>query len=73
MCLLGTGIAAKGKIGEGLPVAVAYGLGITFLYWIFHSFCMSLGYGEMLPPILAVWIANFVFMCVGLYLLLSAE
>jgi len=73
MCFLGTGIAAKGKIGEGLPAAVAYGMVITFLYWVFYSFCMSLGYGEMLPPYVAAWIANFVFLCIGAYLLLSAE
>jgi lipopolysaccharide export system permease protein len=73
MCLVGTGIAARGNIREGLPVSISYGIGITFLYWIFYSFCVSLGYGEMLPPIIAVWIANFVFLCVGILLLLNAE
>lgn len=73
MCLVGTGIALKGKVREGLPVAVAYGIGIAFLYWVFYSFCISLGYGEMLPPAAAAWVANLVFLCFGLYTLLGAE
>jgi len=73
MSLLGTGIAAGGNIREGMPVSIAYGIGITFLYWIFYSFCLSLGYGEMLPPIIAVWLANLVFSCAGVLLLLNSQ
>jgi len=73
MCLLGTGIAIKGKVREGLPVAIAYGIGVAFLYWVFYSFCVALGYGEMLPPAVAAWTANVVFLSFGLYTLLSAE
>ena len=73
MSLLGTGVALKGKLREGLPVAIAYGIGIAFLYWIFYSFCVSLGYGKMLPTMAAPWVANLVFLSFGLYLLLSAE
>lgn len=73
MCLVGTGIAARGKIGKGLPASIALGIGTAFLYWIFYSFCLSLGYGEMLPPIIAAWTANLVFLCVGLVTLQYAE
>jgi len=73
MCMVGAGIALRGRIKEGLPVSIAYGLGTAFLYWIFYSFCMSLGYGKMLPPVIAAWTANFVFLCFGVFLLLNAE
>ncbi|MEA3429334.1 MAG: LptF/LptG family permease, partial [Thermodesulfobacteriota bacterium] len=73
MCMIGTGIAVRGKIKEGLPVIIACGIGIAFLYWIFYSFCISLGYGEMLPPVIAAWAANLIFLCFGALILLNAE
>ena len=66
-------IAFRGKMKEGLPVSIAYGIGIAFLYWIFYSFCVSLGYGEMLPPIIAAWTANFIFLAFAVFILLNAE
>lgn len=73
MCLVGTGVGGRGKIKESLSVSVCYGIGIVFLYWIFYSFCLSLGYGEMLPPFIAAWTANFILLCFGLFALLNAE
>jgi len=73
MCLVGTGIAARGKTKDGLPVSIAYGIGIAFLYWVFYSFCLSLGYGEMLPPLVAAWTSNLVFFFFGALTLLNAE
>lgn len=73
MCMIGVGIALKVRMKEGLVIGVAYGLGAAFLYWIFYSFCLSLGYGEMLPPIVSAWAANFIFGCFGAYLLLNAD
>jgi len=73
LCIIGVGIAIRKKMKERLPVSIAYGIGITFLYWVFHSFCMSLGYGEMLPPVIAAWTANFMFMCFAAFNLLNVE
>ena len=73
MCMVGTGIGARGKIKEGMPVVIAYGIGTAFLYWIFYSFCLSLGYGEMLPAGIAAWTANLAFFCFGAVTLLNAE
>ena len=58
---------------KGLPVIIALGIGTAFLYWIFYSFCLSLGYGEMLPPAIAAWTANLVFLCFSLITLQYAE
>ncbi len=73
MCIVGTGMAVREKIKSGLPMGITYGLGTAFLYWVSYSFCVSLGYGGVLPPFLAVWTANFVFLCLGFFLLLNAE
>jgi len=70
MCMVGTGVAIRDKAKESLSVSVFYGICITFLYWIFYSFCLSLGYGEMLHPIMAAWVANVVFFCFGVFVLL---
>jgi len=71
MCIVGAGIAVRGKAGRGLPAGIAYGIGVAFAYWIFYSFCVSLGYGEMLPPVAATWTANIVFLCFGVFNLLN--
>lgn len=72
MCLVGTGVGGRGKIRESLAVSICFGIGIAFFFWIFYSFCLSLGYGEMLPPFVAAWSANFVFLCFGLFAILNA-
>ncbi|HGY10901.1 MAG TPA: LPS export ABC transporter permease LptG [Desulfobacterales bacterium] len=73
VCIIGAGIAFKRKIKEGLPVNVVCGIGIGFFYWILHGLCVSLGYGEMLPPIVAAWSANLIFSCFGIVILLNAD
>lgn len=65
MCLVGTGIAVKGRLKEGIPIIIAYGLGIAFLYWVAFSLFISFGYGGMLHPVLAAWMANIIFLCIG--------
>jgi lipopolysaccharide export system permease protein len=71
MSLVGAGIGVKKYIREGLPVGVAYGIGIAFLYWVFFSFTMSLGYGGLIPPMIAAWVPNVVFSAWGAYLSLN--
>ncbi|MGA8178692.1 MAG: LPS export ABC transporter permease LptG [Desulfobacterales bacterium] len=73
MCMIGTGLSTRGKMKEGMPVVIAYGIGTAFIYWIFYSFCLSLGYGEMLPPAVAAWTANVAFFCFGALTLLNAD
>ena len=73
VCLIGAGITV-GKINRrGLSVDIALGIVVIFLYWISHSFCMSLGYGGMLPPVIAAWMSNFIFGCFAIFNLLNAE
>jgi lipopolysaccharide export system permease protein len=72
MGAVGVGIAANRKTGSSLPGALAIGIGAAFLYWILHSFCISLGRGEVLPPVVAAWTANFVFSCLGAILVQGA-
>jgi len=73
MTLMGAGLAAGGKIGSGMAISIIYGIGIAFLYWIFHSFCMSLGYAGKLPPFIGAWAVNFISLCAAVFLLVNAD
>ncbi len=73
MSLMGAGLAARGKIREGLAISITYGIGIAFFYWIAFSFCVSLGYAGMLPPFVAAWGVNTIFVCFAAFLLLNAD
>ncbi len=73
MALAGLGIAVRAGLREGLPMSITFGIGTAFFYWIFFSLTMSLGYGGRLPPWLAAWCANLVFLCLGGLALMGAE
>jgi len=63
MSLFGSGLALKGSTKDGIVISFAYGIVTAFIYWSFYSFCISLGYGNILPPAVAAWIANLLFFC----------
>ena len=73
VCLIGVGITVGRITRHGLSVNIALGIIVMFLYWIAHSFCISLGYGGMLPPVIAAWMSNFIFACLAVFNLLNAE
>jgi lipopolysaccharide export system permease protein len=73
LCVIGTGITLRKNTMRGISVTIIYGIGVVFIYWISHSFCLSLGYGGILSPIIAAWISNFIFACFGGFNLLNAE
>ena len=73
MSLVGTGVAFWRKKKEGLAGSIVYGIGMAFLYWTLHSFCLSLGYGGKLPPVIAAWLTNVLFFFVGSLALLNAN
>ncbi len=73
VCIIGVGIAVKRKGREGLSASIAYGAVMVFLYWVLHSFCLSLGYGGLLPPLVAAWISNIIFSCYAVLNLINAE
>jgi lipopolysaccharide export system permease protein len=73
VCLIGSGLALKRGFKEHLPAAVISGIATAFLYWVLHSFSLSLGYAQMLPPLAAAWLANFVFLCAAVINLLHID
>ncbi|MBN1880985.1 MAG: LPS export ABC transporter permease LptG [Deltaproteobacteria bacterium] len=62
-------IGRRGGISASVVVAFA----IAFLYWVTYSICVSLGNAGTLPPILAAWTANILFIIGGSYMFLSVR
>ena len=73
MSIVGTGLALWRKKKEGFASSIVYGIGMAFLYWTLYSFCLSLGYGGILPPMIAAWLTNVIFACLGTLMLLNTS
>jgi lipopolysaccharide export system permease protein len=73
LSVIGMGLATRTSAKESLPIKISYGLGIAFCYWIAHSFFVSLGYGEMIPPLVATWITNLLFAAIGVAIFLWSD
>ena len=73
MVIVGSSLAFWRRRKEGLAGSIFYGLGMAFLYWTLYSFCLSLGYGGILPPVIAAWLTNFIFGCAGAVMLLKTD
>lgn len=69
-----TGIPiAIGLKKGGTPVAVSVGMGICFAYLLVLGFSRSLGLSGSLPPFLSAWIGTFIFLLLGIYLMMQIE
>ncbi len=73
MCISATGIAVRRKMRDKLSLIIASGIGMMFIFYGFYYFCLSLGNGGVLPPLVAAWLANLILLCFSFYLLLTAE
>jgi len=54
-------------MGIGIAIAIAVG------YWMVHSVSLALAQADLLPPVLAAWIANIVFAGLGVALYLNVR
>ncbi len=73
MALTGAATGMRSYVKENLPKAIAIGVVIAFMYWIMYGFCISMGYGSILPPVISAWVANLFFVCFGTLYLINTE
>ncbi len=74
LVLVFTGVPiAIGLKKGGAPVAVSAGMGVCFAYLLVLGFSRSLGLSGTLPPFLSAWIATFIFLLLGIYLMMQVE
>jgi lipopolysaccharide export system permease protein len=69
----------------GIPFAIGFGrrtniifnflaaLSATFMYWATQAVTTSLGKNLILSPFMAAWIPNFIFLAIGVYLLIKVK
>jgi lipopolysaccharide export system permease protein len=75
MALIGTSLSLMhtGVRGSGLVKGVGYSLLIGFSYWAMHSVGLAFGRSGVLPPLLAGWAANLMFLSFAGYLFLRVR
>jgi lipopolysaccharide export system permease protein len=71
MMLVSVPLAVRGASTKSLPAAVAMGFAIGFTYFMVLGFTRALGQSGALPPLVAAWAANVIFLLFGAYLVLG--
>ncbi len=75
MVLVGIALSLRrsGTRGGSMAIGIGQALALGFFYWATHSIAIAFGRGGALPPIVAGWLTNVLFMSYGLYLMLKVR
>lgn len=73
LMLLAVPLVARTTRASSLAAATGLGFALGFGYFILLAFCRALGQSGALPPLVAAWTANVVYVGIGLYHLLGSE
>ena len=70
--LVGIPAALKLK-ASSIPVSISVGIGICFAYIVCMGIFRSLGISGIMPPFLAAWMANIIFLLAGIHMMIHIE
>ena len=70
--LVGIPAALKLK-ASSIPVSISVGIGICFAYIVCMGIFRSLGISGIMPPFLAAWMANIMFLLAGIHMMIHIE
>ena len=73
MCLIGIPLASRHSRSSSLAANTGIAMLVGFSYWIVLALSLSLGRSGVLPPALAAWTANAIFMGIGVVFFLGSE
>lgn len=75
MVLVGIALSLRrsGVRGSSMAIGIGQALLVGFLYWATHSIAIAFGRGGALPPMVAGWLTNVLFLSYGLYLMLKVR
>ena len=67
LTLIGVSLSAK-KIKGGMGLNLGIGIALSFGYIVFQTISSTFAVNGNMPPVVAVWIPNIVFLIIGIYL-----
>ncbi|NLV25417.1 MAG: LPS export ABC transporter permease LptG [Deltaproteobacteria bacterium] len=73
MTFLGVPFALRGSRRAGVAMGLAVGIAIGMVYFFLQATLTAFGYSALLPPLVAAWSANLIFLLLGLWLFLTLE
>jgi lipopolysaccharide export system permease protein len=73
MGFLGVPFALQRGRNSNIALGIGLSLGIGVIYFIIQSLVTAFGYSNALPPLVAAWTANFIFLLLGVWLLLNVN
>lgn len=73
MAFLGIPFALRGGRSSGIAFGIGLSIGVGFLYVIANSVIISVGQVGLLPPVVAAWATNFIFLAAGAWLSLTID
>lgn len=71
LTLLGVAIAAR-KVRGGVGIHLGVGLFASFIFLLLSQFSTTFGVSGQMPPLVAVWIPNIVYLGIGIYVAVKA-
>ena len=75
MAVVGISLSLRrsGVRGRGMAKGIGQALLIGFAYWTAHSVAIAFGHSGVLWPMAAAWMANILFLSLGMYLFLTVK
>jgi lipopolysaccharide export system permease protein len=73
MAILGIPFALRKGRGVSLSLGMTFTVAIGIVFYFIQATLMALGYASVLPPFAAAWATVFLFILIGLWLLLSTR
>jgi lipopolysaccharide export system permease protein len=73
MVILGIPFALRNSRSGGIALGIGASVAIGFAYFVVNAVLLSYGRSDVLPPLVAAWGANFLFVLGGIWLAMTAK
>ena len=73
MVILGIPFALRNSRSGGMALGIGVSIGIGFAYFVVNAVLLSYGRSGILPPLVASWGANFLFILSGIWLSMTVR